>query len=231
MAKPPTARKQARPQPVDPAEAAKAVVAFVSQDKVRRILASLVIAILAAIATAVFAFYKEDVAVRVASLFVSGPVNGEWLLASWATADPPATGYERTCEQVSLKQFQFRVIGDSRGTTRSWTLSGYYNAPHLSLSSVSSIGTTGLGGFTGRRVAEGAFAFVGEQTAVNCKGDNIQPVLLRCPAILVRADHQELIRKYGANLRDADCREIATDGAPVRVCHYDNKPQQPRTKC
>lgn len=229
MAKRRTARKQSRPRPVDPADA---VVAFVARDKVRRVLAKIAVAIVAAIATAAFAFYKEDVAVRVASLVVSGPVTGEWLMASWATADPPATGYERSCESVALRQFQFRVIGDSHGVARRWTFSGYYNPPYLALSNVSASGTSGLGGFTGRRAAEGEFAFIGEHTAVNCKGNDIQPVLVRCPAILVRADHQELIVKYGATMRGGDCQEIAADGAAARVCHFvpqDNK--EPRKKC
>ena len=40
------------------------------------------LAISGAVATAAFAFFKEDVAVRAASLVVEGPLDGEWFVES-----------------------------------------------------------------------------------------------------------------------------------------------------
>lgn len=192
------------------------------------------IAIAGAVASAIFAFFQGDITVHVASMVITGPVNGEWLMASWALADPPKSGFERSCEAVTLRQFMLRVIGDSHTTKKKWTFTGFYNQPYLALSNVSASGTSGLGTFAGRRVAEGEFAFVGEQTAINCKGNNLEPVLLRCPAILVRSDHQELIAKYGASLSASGCKEIAIDGAAAQVCKVSPKApdsEKPRTSC
>jgi hypothetical protein len=174
------------------------------------LLGALVLGIAGAAGTALFGFFREDVAVRVASLIVSGPLDGQWIEEALEYDDDPAGPKPvRRSGAMTLQQLSFRVIGESRTTHRRWTISGYYNQPFLSLTNVSASGTSGLGSFTGRAAAEGNLAFLGVRIAVNCKGGRTTPVLLKCPALLVRKGHGELVLKYEKLLDASKCEEIA----------------------
>ena len=178
------------------------------------------IAVLSAVATAVFAFFKEDVAVHVASIAVKGALDGEWSIESFAYDDATDPKLTRSSESLTLRQLSFRVIGESRTTDKTWTVSGYYNQPFLALSNVSASGTSGLGSYTGRAAPQGNLAFLGVQIAVNCKGTSTVPVLLKCPALLVRKEEKQLISTYQSQLDPNKCEEITfAESASARACN------------
>jgi hypothetical protein len=175
--------------------------------------------ILGAVATAGFAFFKEDVTVHVASLVVKGALDGEWVVESLEYDDNPNPKLIRSTEPMILRQLSFRVIGESGTSQKSWTVGGYYNQPFLALANVSASGTSGLGSYTGRAAPEGNLAFLGVQISVNCKGTNTVPVLLKCPALLVRKEQQQLIPRYQSQLDSNKCEEIASlESTPARAC-------------
>jgi hypothetical protein len=133
--------------------------------------------------------------------------------------DTPNPKLTRSSEPMSLRQLLFRVIGESGTSRKGWTMSGYYNQPFLALSNVSASGTSGLGSFTGRAAPQGNLAFLGVQISVNCKGTNTVPVLLECPALLVRKDQQQLISKYESLLDLKKCQEIpSSETLAARAC-------------
>jgi hypothetical protein len=180
---------------------------------------ALVMAILSAVGTAVFAFFEEDVATHAATLVVKGALDGDWTVESWEYDDAANPTLRRISEPMTLRQLAFRVIGHSGTTDKRWTVSGYYNQPFLALANVSASGTSGLGSYTGRASPEGNLAFLGMNIAVNCKGTSTVPVLLKCPALLVRKDQRQLISKYGPLLDSKNCEEIASsESAPARAC-------------
>jgi hypothetical protein len=177
------------------------------------------LAIFGAVGTAAFAFFKEDAAVWIASLVVKGPLDGEWSVESIEYDDTPAAKLVRNSEPMRLRQLFFRVIGSSGTSHKGWTVSGYYNQPFLALTNVSASGSSGLGSYTGRAVPEGNFAFLGVQIAVNCKATSSYPVLLACPALLVRNDQRQLIARYQSQLDPGKCAEIpSTETLTARAC-------------
>jgi hypothetical protein len=185
-----------------------------------KLLAALVVAIVGAVATAAFAFFKEDVAVRAASLVMQGALDGEWFAESLSyDSDPTNSKLTRYRNAMTLQQLAFRIIGQSKADDRSWNVSGYYNPPFLALANVSASGTSGLGSYTGRAVAEGPLAFLGVQIVVECKGTSPVPVLLKCPALLVRKEQRQLVSKYQSHLDPSSCEEIGTlEAAAARAC-------------
>jgi hypothetical protein len=195
-----------------------------------KLVIALAIALLSTIATAVFAFFKEDVAVHAASLVVKGALDGEWIVESLEYDDTPSSKLIRSSEPMILRQLLFRVIGESGTPRKGWTVSGYYNQPFLALTNVSASGTSGLGSYTGRAAPEGNLAFLGVQISVNCKGTSTVPVLLKCPALLVRREEQKLIVKYQSQLDPNKCEEIASsESAAARACQTP-KPGAPSVK-
>jgi hypothetical protein len=177
---------------------------------VSKLAKAVVLAAVGASAAAIFAFYKEDVAVRVANWVVKGELAGDWVLYSFeyerGNANPRLIPLETTAE---LKHFGFRVIGDLRSVKKSWNLAGYYNQTHLALAVVSAGGTSGLATITVRALAQGNLALAGTVTGVDCKGLNATPVLLSCPMLLVRKEHGELKDTYRYFLNSESCKEFS----------------------
>jgi hypothetical protein len=187
--------------------------------KTRKLFLGLGLAVLGSLATALYAFFKEDVAVRVASLVVKGPLDGEWVMESLEYDDTPNPKLTRSSEPMRLRQLWFRVIGESGTSRKGWTVSGYHNQPFLALANVSASDTSGLGSFTGRAAPQGNLAFLGVEISVNCKGASIVPVLLECPALLVRREEQQLLSKYQSLLDPKKCEEIpSSEVLAARAC-------------
>jgi hypothetical protein len=186
-----------------------------------------VLAILAAIATAGFGFFKGDIAVHVANLVTQGSLGGHWRLETREYERKKPSGSDPQLVTVildaELQQLGFRVLGklatSSNGHTNyaQWDASGYQNGKFLALSYVSATGGSGLGAFTLYEGAEG-LAFSGYWSGAECEaqyGADNRPLpdkslLMMCPAIMFRSDRPDLETKYSGVLA-SQCQEILVD--------------------
>jgi len=176
----------------------------------KKTLKSLMAAILGAIAVAAFGFFKDDITVRLATAVTQGTIGGEWEVEfKEYNSDKPNPRLVPFYETAELSQLGFRVIAKfntSRPPQQQWDASGYFNPPHFGLAYISAErGRAGLGTYTLRQVGEGALAFLGYWTGVECKGT--RQVLLTCPCLFVRKDHRGLRDKYAYHL-EQPCQEI-----------------------
>ena len=196
---------------------------------------SLAGAILGAALVSAFAFFKDDITVRVASLVTQGDIGGDWNIETWSYSEGEN---EESAEPVplsetaNLKQLGYRVIGTIKSLRRPrhWDAEGYYNSPNFGLAYVTTVtGGVAVGTYTMQRVPGGAYAFLGFWTGVDCKGIGPErhQVLLKCPVVFLRQDqdYSQLKRTYQYHL-DRQCEEVDPRALaeqkppPTRLCTH-----------
>jgi hypothetical protein len=143
------------------------------------------------------AFFGNDIGVKAISLFTDGEIGGSpnWqvVLLGYDDSTPPKV--VRFSETAELKQLGFRITGTFKSEHKEWTAEGYYNRPYISLAYVNiARGAIGTGTYALREVPEGAFAFIGFWTGVECKAK--KQILLKTPVLFVRENHLDLISRY-----------------------------------
>lgn len=180
---------------------------------IRRSVKELVLVAIGAAATALLAFFKDELHARVDHFFTQGNLGGKYVLRTFELM--PKGKWEPYDSDVELKHFGTRVIGE-RSTSKAykWELSGFFREPILSLSYENvDRSTVGTGTYTLQR--DGPFALWGHWIGIDCDPDTNKRVLAQCPVLLYRTDKAVLAEtpKY-KEFMSRQCIPITLDTGP-----------------